>query len=149
MTISIRLALGITPLDLEDLEADFDVTEVLNAIKEMPAVRAPGPDDFTGAFYKATWPVTRDDVMAAVQAFQDGERRGLHKLNSALIVLLPKRVGAAIPVDYQPITMIHSFTKLISKVLALRLAPKLNDLVDRNQNAFIRGRTIQDNFKYV
>jgi hypothetical protein len=31
---------------------------------------------------------------------------------------------------------IHSFAKLISKILALRLAPKLNELVDKNQNAF-------------
>lgn len=45
--------------------------------------------------------------------------------------------------------MIHSFAKLIAKVLALRLASKLNDLVDKNQNAFIHTRSIQDNFKYV
>jgi hypothetical protein len=45
--------------------------------------------------------------------------------------------------------MIHNFTKFISKVLSLRLAPKLNDLVDKNQNAFIRTRMIRDNFKYV
>ena len=45
--------------------------------------------------------------------------------------------------------MIHSFTKLLSKILALRLAPKLNELVDKNQNAFIRSRAIQDNFKYI
>jgi hypothetical protein len=45
--------------------------------------------------------------------------------------------------------MIHSFGKLVSKVLALHLAPKLNDLVDKNQNAFIRSRMIHDNFKYI
>jgi hypothetical protein len=45
--------------------------------------------------------------------------------------------------------MIHSFAKLISKVLALRLATKLNTLVATNQNAFIKTRTIHDNFKYV
>lgn len=33
--------------------------------------------------------------------------------------------------------MIHSFVKLISKILALRLAPRMNDLVDHNQNAFM------------
>lgn len=87
--------------------------------------------------------------MAAVRAFASGDRRGLDNLNNALIVLLPKRVGASSPADFRPITMIHSFAKLLSKVLALRLATKLDRLVDKNQNAFIRMRTIQDNFKYV
>lgn len=120
---------------------------MLNAIKEMPADRALGPYGFTGTFYKSTWQVIKEDTMAAIQAFQNGDLRGLHKLNNALIVLLPKRVGAAAPADYRPITMIHSIAKLISKVLALRLALKLNELVDKNQNAFIQGRTIHDNFK--
>jgi hypothetical protein len=53
------------------------------------------------------------------------------------------------PADFKPITMIHSFAKLISKILALRLAPKLNALLDTNQNTFIRSRTTQDNFNYV
>lgn len=66
-----------------------------------------------------------------------------------VIVLLPKKMGVACPNDFRLITMIHSFAKLISKILALRLAPKLSELVDRNKNAFIRLRTIQDNFKYI
>ena len=73
----------------------------------------------------------------------------MERLNNAIIVLLPKKVGASCPADFRPITMIHSFAKLISKVLALRLAPRLNDLVAKNQNAFIQSRTIQDNFKYI
>jgi hypothetical protein len=39
--------------------------------------------------------------------------------------------------------------KLFAKVLSLRLAPKLTDMVSRNQNAFIVGRTLHDNFVLV
>jgi hypothetical protein len=39
--------------------------------------------------------------------------------------------------------------KLILKVLANRLAPKLNGTVHQSQSAFIMGRYIQDNFKFV
>jgi hypothetical protein len=93
--------------------------------------------------------VIKEDIMAAIHAFSQGDQRGLHKFNNALIVLLPKKASAAAPVDYRPITMIHSFAKLISKILALRLTPKLDALIDKNQNAFIHSRTIQDNFKYI
>ena len=71
------------------------------------------------------------------------------KLNNALVVLLPKKVGASFPIDFRPITMIHSFAKLLSKLLALWLAPRLDHMVAKNQNAFIRNRTVHDNFKYV
>ncbi|WVZ88994.1 hypothetical protein U9M48_035459 [Paspalum notatum var. saurae] len=45
--------------------------------------------------------------------------------------------------------MIHSFGKLVSKVLASRLAPFMKMLVAPNQTAFIRGRSILDSFKFV
>jgi hypothetical protein len=34
-------------------------------------------------------------------------------------------------------------------ILALRLAPRMQELISPNQNAFIWGRSIHDNFKYV
>lgn len=123
--------------------------EVWAAIRAMPSDRAPGPDGFTGAFYKTSWPLIHQNVMDAVHAFEQGSTRSLGRLNNALIALLPKKVGASCPADFRPITMIHSFAKIISKVLALRLTPCLAVMADRNQNAFIRSWTIQDNYKYV
>uniref|UniRef100_A0A8R7NZQ8 Reverse transcriptase domain-containing protein n=1 Tax=Triticum urartu TaxID=4572 RepID=A0A8R7NZQ8_TRIUA len=42
-----------------------------------------------------------------------------------------------------------SVIKIFSKILALRLAPKLNALVDQCQSVFIKKRSIQENFLYV
>jgi hypothetical protein len=88
-------------------------------------------------------------VVAALNALFFGDSRAFHKLNSAFVVLLPKKPGADTPADYRPITMIHSFGKLASKMMAMRLAPRLGEIISQNQNAFIRGRTIHDNFKFV
>ena len=70
--------------------------------------------------------------MEAVHAFELGNIRNMKSLNNALIVLLPKKVGANCPSDFRTITMIHSFAKLISKLLSLRLAPRLDEMVSRN-----------------
>lgn len=43
----------------------------------------------------------------------------------------------------------HSFAKLVTKILANRLASKLNMMVSPNYSAFIKGRFIQDNFMLV
>jgi hypothetical protein len=87
--------------------------------------------------------------MEAIEAFSFGNTRNMRKMNSALVALLPKKVSASNPSNYRPITMIHIFAKLISKILVPRLAPRLNEMIDKNQNAFIRTRSIHDNFKYV
>ena len=115
----------------------------------MPADEASGPDGFTGAFYNSTWHLIRLEVREAIQAFTQHETRSMHRLNNTLIVLLPKKVGASPPGDFRPITMVHSFAKLVSKLMALRLAPRFQHIIAKNQNAFIRNITIHDNFKYV
>ena len=51
--------------------------------------------------------------------------------------------------DYRSISLIHSVAKLIAKVLALRLAPVIKDIISKSQSAFIIGRSIHDNFQYV
>uniref|UniRef100_A0A453EX36 Reverse transcriptase domain-containing protein n=1 Tax=Aegilops tauschii subsp. strangulata TaxID=200361 RepID=A0A453EX36_AEGTS len=71
------------------------------------------------------------------------------KLNQALMTLLPKRADAHQLHDYRPICLIHLVAKLFAKVLSLRLAPRLDSLVSRNQNAFITGRSLHDNFILV
>lgn len=73
----------------------IDTAEVWNAIKELPSDRAPGPNGFIGAFYKTSWPVIQQDIMDAVEAFTAGNVRNMHKLNNALVVLLPKKPGAS------------------------------------------------------
>jgi hypothetical protein len=87
--------------------------------------------------------------MAALQAVWLGRHQGFDRLNVALITLLPKKEGAVDLKDFRPISLVHSFARLLTKVLARRLAPRMLDLVDDNQTAFIRGRSIQDNFSLV
>jgi hypothetical protein len=73
----------------------------------------------------------------------------LIKLNGALLTLLPKSKSVDQPRDFIPIILIHSFAKLVSKVLALRLACHINELVSLAQSASIRRRCIHDNYMYV
>lgn len=87
--------------------------------------------------------------MAAIGAVHGGDSRKLHLLNSAYITLIPKKEEPISIGDYWPISLIHSFGKLITKIMANRLAPHLGSMVATNQSAFIRGRRIHDNFLLV
>jgi hypothetical protein len=70
-------------------------------------------------------------------------------LNSASIVLLPKKNDVVEAKDYRPVSLLHSVTKILCKIMANRLAPELHNLVSLGQSAFIKVRSIQENFLYV
>jgi hypothetical protein len=110
---------------------------------------APGPDGFIGAFYKLWWSIIKTEVVNAFSYIYNMETGPLHKWNSATISLLPKKELAECVQNFRPISLIHSFAKIVSKVLSLRLEPFINSLISSSQSAFIKKRCIQNNFLYV
>lgn len=89
-TINLDL-LGIESHELAVLDAPISEEEVWNTIKQLPFDKAPGPDGFTGRFYKSCWPIIKEDTMAAVSAIWSRKFRNFWLLNTAYITLLPKR----------------------------------------------------------
>jgi hypothetical protein len=70
-------------------------------------------------------------------------------LNQALITLIPKKPDAIVVGDYRPISLVHSFSKLFSKLLANYLRLRFGEIVSVNQSAFVKGRSFHDNFILV
>jgi hypothetical protein len=141
--------LGYQQHNLQDLEDPFDEEEIKKIIMRLPNEKAPGPDGFIGLFYKKCWNIIKFNLMEALGAFHSLRTRKLDLVNEAHVVLLPKTMGAASVTDFRPISLINSLAKIITKILADRLAPRLNELVSCCQNAFIQKRCIHDNFLYV
>jgi hypothetical protein len=52
--------------DLSSLADDFTEKEVHEAIKGMPSDKAPGPDGFTGLFFKSCWHIIKEDLMRVI-----------------------------------------------------------------------------------
>jgi spermidine synthase len=50
------------------LELPFTQEEVKDTIDSMPPDKAPGPDGFTGAFFKSCREIIKDDIMAVVNS---------------------------------------------------------------------------------
>jgi hypothetical protein len=97
--------------------------EVKETIISMPSDKAPGPDGFTGIFFKECWDIIKVDVLEAFHQLHAMNGADFMFLNSANIVLIPKKPDAKSVGDYRPISLIHSIAKIFSKLLANRLAP--------------------------
>jgi hypothetical protein len=70
----------------------------------MPSDKAPGPDGFTGAFFKICWVIIKEDVMIAVTLIGNLHVASFHWLNYANIALLPKKDGAEDISELRPIS---------------------------------------------
>lgn len=104
----------------------------------MTSEKAPGSDGFTNAFYKSCWSVIKHDVLNAFHSLYNFHTGPLERLNSTTIVLIPKKEVTELTSDFRPISLIHSFAKLVSKVLAVRLASKIDSMFSISQSAFIK-----------
>jgi hypothetical protein len=91
----------------------------------------------------------KENVMEALNRVLQGDVSKLHLLNSAYVTLMPKKAEALEVKDFRPISLIHSFAKIVTKILANRLASRLPEIVSANQSAFIKGRCIHDKFILV
>jgi hypothetical protein len=141
--------LGLPVANLSELDAAFTLEELKAAVFYTPSDKAPGPDGFSAGFFKASWNVVKDDLLRALNKFYDINDLSFSSLNTAFYILLPKNDTPTMMSQFRPISLIHSFAKLVSKILAARLQPRMDELVSPCQSAFISGRSIQDNFLYI
>ena len=142
-------SLDLPQVDGGGLDIPFTAAEIWAAIKDSPTEKAPGPDGFTGMFYRSCWPIIRSDIVAAFGHVYRLAAGDFAPLNRASICLLPKKQPAIAISDFRPISLIHSFSKLFAKVLARRLSSIMGDMVSPAQTAFLQSRSIHESFLYV
>ena len=79
-------------LELSTLDSPFSEQEVWETISELPSDKAPGPDGFTGRFYKVCWSTIKDDIMAALAAIWSREFDHFSKLTRHILQWFQKQV---------------------------------------------------------
>jgi hypothetical protein len=130
------------------LLAPVTADDIKQVLFSMDDNKAPGPDGYTSAFFKKAWSIVGTDFCSAVKDFfASGEL--LKQLNHSTIALVPKSTTANSAADYRPISCCNVTYKVISKILAGRLAHVLNDIISPSQNAFLGGRLMADNINLM
>jgi hypothetical protein len=125
-TIELDLeALPLPRVDLSHLERRFSLEELQVAVDEMHGEKAPGPDGFIRNFFKKCWTLIKNDLLAAMNMMHSLQGQNWNLLNTASIVLLPKKNDASDAKDYRPVSLMHSAAKILCKLLANRLVIRL------------------------
>lgn len=66
-------------------------------------------------------------------------------INKGLICLCPKAGDTRLVSQWRPISLFPMFYKIITKALALRLQPHMDQWMEVEQRGFTKGRSIADN----
>ncbi|XP_026433629.1 uncharacterized protein LOC113331059 [Papaver somniferum] len=93
--------------------------EIKQAVFDLVADSAPGPDGFSGCFYRHCWDIIQDDLIKSIIFYWNIDH-STNRVNSSLIILLPK-------------------------ILTTRLGSVLDNLVSEEKVAFMKGRNIHEN----
>ncbi|XP_026396889.1 uncharacterized protein LOC113291584 [Papaver somniferum] len=126
------------------MDAIPSLEEVKMAVFDLEADSAPGPDGFTGSFYRQCWDIVSRDIFNAI-ANCWSMRKIPNDINSSFIVLIPKNSRSDAIKDYRPIGLSNFFFKIITNIMATRLGTVLNKLISEEKFAFMKGRNIHEN----
>ncbi|GFS36124.1 hypothetical protein Acr_00g0044230 [Actinidia rufa] len=96
-------------------------------------------------------PVLDKEIKSALFSIGDDKAPGkiLKQLNHAVIALVPKTASASRVEEFRPIACCNVIYKVISKILAARLSPILESLIDPGQSAFVPNRSMVENIYMV
>jgi hypothetical protein len=137
-----------TPAYAANLKQPISLEEIVTALKTGGRNKAPGSDAIGLEFYTAHWDTIRPDLQEILnQMF-------LHKTISpqqkhGLIVSLLKNNGDQTPEGYRPITLLDTDYKLLTRIMAHRLRPFLEDQLQSIQYCCVPGNSIIDAFCIV
>lgn len=134
----------ITDAQNQVLSAMPSIDELKQVVFSMNPNSAAGPDGMNGKFFQSCWDIIKRDLLAVVQSFFCGHPIPKYFSHSCL-VLIPKVDHPSRFSEFRPISLSNFTSKIISKLLCLRLAPILPDLISENQSGFVKGRSISEN----
>ena len=75
------------------MERRFEKDEIIQVVRDMEGNKAPGPNDFSMAFFHHCWRVVESDVLAIFEEFYQ-HCKFEKSLDATSLVLIPKKNDA-------------------------------------------------------
>lgn len=119
-------------------------TEIKRLFFKLNPNKSPGPDGLTSGFFRASWEIIGEEVVAAIQEFFKTSFLP-STVNATILSLVPKFPGASKITEYRPISCLNTVYKVISRLLVAKLKPILKPFILPCQTAFVKDRLLVEN----
>ncbi|XP_060968682.1 uncharacterized protein LOC133036189 [Cannabis sativa] len=117
--------------------------EIKEVVFSLHPLKAPGPDGFSGCFYRKYWDLVGQSLIEVVKDFFATGTMDA-RFNHTFICLITKIDCPVKMEQFWPISLCSFHYKVIAKILANRLRPIMDDLISPFQSAFLPGRWIAE-----
>lgn len=126
-----------------NLSRNISEDEVHTTLFQMKGFKALGPDGLPPGIFQQNWDTVKSNLTRMIDSFfRNGHL--LKEFNHTYITLIPKVSIPSFMKDFHPICLCNFVYKIISKIVANRIKPFIDILIDPDQIAFIKGRKISD-----
>jgi len=123
------------------LEEPVALEEIYEAIKTGKPHKAPGYDGICLEFLKKTWETTKEDLLQIVNEMYAEEIISDYQ-KFGIIVCIPKQPHATQVEHYRPLTILNTDFKLVTRIIANRLRPWMQDLLQSSQYCGLKGNSV-------
>ena len=134
---------------VELMEAEFTTEEVVAAIKSLNPSKSPGPDGFSGHYYRKYAEILAPHLCALFNGLRGGSPLAPHE-NRAFIHVIPKpNKDHSDCSNYRPISLINVDLKLLTKILTTRVNSFLARYIHPDQVGFVPHRQAPDQTRRI
>ena len=132
----------------EEIEEEFTIEEIQQAIQEATESSAPGPSGQTINFFKLLFleiPLLFTEALNQL-VFVPGLANGLefHWIKKRKVIYIPKKSNPLTPADYRPLSMLEVLYKIPSRILSKRIVRVLPTIIGSHQHGFMQKKGIQE-----
>ena len=125
--------------EAEDLNRPITACEIEAVIKKLPIHKSPGPNGFTGEFYKAFKEELTPILHRLLEKIQTNGRLP-NSFYEASIILFPKPdKDTTKKENLRPILLMNIEGKILHKILANRIQQYIKKIIHHDQVGFIPG----------
>ncbi len=126
----------------DKLEVKISEAEVHKYLRGMRNNVAPGSSGYTGNFYKFFWKIIKNRVMQAIHRSKEMDSLSVTQ-KIGIVQIIPKAdKDLKLLTNWRPLTLLNTFYKIISGVLANRLKTVLDYLIGPEQKGYVPDRFI-------
>ena len=131
-------------------ESEIEIKDISYALSQLNNDSAPGSDGITVPFYKVFWKKLQNPLLHSFKSSLDkGELSVSQKRGIITLIHKGKDLDRNDLGNWRPITLLNTDYKIFSKVIAQRIQPVIDSLINTNQKGFIKGRNISDLIRMI